>query len=69
MPGRPVVIVGRHAADRAPDGLVSAWSGDLSGDLPTQVLPQVEERPLHRSFAAATRPQLMQIFEGLRRIL
>lgn len=33
------LAVGRHSADRSPDGYVTAWIGDLNPDLPTQLLP------------------------------
>jgi hypothetical protein len=65
MLGASVAIVGGHSADRTPDGYVTAWTGDLADDVPTQILRPVDERPLRRKWVRPKRQVLKEVLEVL----
>ncbi|MEV0054323.1 hypothetical protein AB0H34_27925 [Saccharopolyspora shandongensis] len=61
--------VGRHSLDREPDGYVTAWSGDLSPDLPTRILSLAElKHPANKEFSKPSIETLQAVLEGLRRL-
>lgn len=62
-------VMGRHSANRGLDGYVTAWTGDLNADLPTQPLP-LPTPPIEPTIEWAT-PDLnllRRVLHGLRRL-
>lgn len=61
--------VGKHSANESPDGYVTAWSGDLADDMPTQTLQLVDDLSLSQGWAKPTPEFLAQLLEALKRRL
>lgn len=41
-------LMGRHSLDRTPDGLVTTFTGDLTPDMPTQLIPAIGDESTDR---------------------
>ncbi|MEY8040091.1 hypothetical protein AB8O55_11855 [Saccharopolyspora cebuensis] len=66
MPAGLVVILGEHSSASEDDGYLFGWfSGDLADDMPTQLLPAVQESPPRHGWAEATPVLLTSLIKGL----
>lgn len=57
-----------RSAQRDQVGLITVWRGDLSPDLPTAVLPRVEDQQRGHGWAPLTRELGARVLEGLRNL-